>query len=46
MKWTKIDEQHSKYSTTSYEDYINEEGTMIRRVWNDGFTEEFEIEDE
>jgi hypothetical protein len=46
MKWTKIDEQHSKYSTTGYEDYINEEGTMIRRVWNDGFTEEFEIEEE
>lgn len=46
MKWTKIDEQHSNYSITNYEDYINEESTMIRRVWNDGFVEEFEIEEE
>jgi hypothetical protein len=46
MKWTKIDEQHSNYSTTSYEDYINEEGTIIHRVWNDGFVEEFEIAEE
>lgn len=46
MKWTKIDEQHAIYSTASYEDYINEENTMIRRVWNDGFVEEFEIEEE
>ena len=46
MKWTKVDEQYSNYSITSYEDYINEEGTMIRRVWNDGFVEEFEIEKE
>ena len=46
MKWTKIDEQYSNCSTTSYEDYINEEGTILRRVWNDGFVEEFEIEKE
>lgn len=40
-KWTKIDEQGAM--GVSYEDYINEEGTEIKRIWNDGFIEYYEI---
>ena len=37
--WTLIDSQ--QVGSTWYDDYINEEGTHIRRVWNDG--EEVEV---
>ena len=45
-RWTKIDEQSAVSAAISYEDYINETKTIIHRVWNDGYVEEFEIEKE
>jgi hypothetical protein len=44
MKWTKIDEQQSNYAAVGYVDYINEDGTIVRREWNDGYVEEYEVD--
>ena len=40
--WKKIDEQSAM--GTSYIDYINEDETIVKRVWNDGFIEYYECE--
>ena len=36
----------ASYSNMGMKFYINETKTIIRRVWNDGYVEEFEIEKE
>lgn len=44
MKWIKIDEQQANCAAVSYIDYINEEGTIVHREWNDGYVEEYEVD--
>ncbi len=41
-KWTKIDEVNN-VPGTGYTDYINQKNTLIKRVWNDGYEEIFDI---
>ena len=42
MEWIKIDEQQAKSSWMGYEDFISAAGKMVKRVWYDGFEEEWE----
>ena len=42
MEWKKIDEQQAKSSWMGYEDYISADGKTVKRVWYDGFEEEWE----
>ena len=41
--WIKIDEQQAKSSWMGYEDFISADGKMVKRVWYDGYEEEWEV---
>lgn len=41
--WIKIDEQQAQSSWMGYEDFISADGKMIKRVWYDGYEEEWEV---
>ena len=35
-KWTFVERQESPSSWLGYEDYVSADGTIIKRVWDDG----------
>lgn len=41
-EWIKIDEQQAEGSWMGYEDFISADRKTIKRVWYDGFEEEWE----
>lgn len=43
-EWIKIDEQQAEGSWTGYEDFISTDGKTIKRIWYDGYEEEWEAD--
>ena len=42
--WIKIDEQQAEGSWMGYEDFISADDKTIKRIWYDGYEEEWEAD--